>query len=158
MQKTGIIKKVKYKESFENKYGTTYCFDLAIESGGEMLIGTINSKSQRYPMAEGAEISVEVTDSPHGRKFKKFNAQYAKSDVQSPPSGNSAYGNKDRLIVTQVVYKAMMGLVQDIEESQLIADVDMIMRVGENKPIEAKPAAIEDPTDYDENVDDGIPF
>jgi len=69
----------------------------------------------------------------------------------------ASYGNKDRLIVTQVVFKAMYGgQVDEVTEGNIADYVDMIMRVGENKPIEAKPAAIEDPTDF--GSDDDLPF
>ena len=86
MQKTGTIAKVKYKDSFDGKFGTMHCFDMAIETEEGMLIGTINSKSQEYPMGTGDEITVEVKDSQYGAKFRKVNPEYA---------GNSSGGGRD---------------------------------------------------------------
>ncbi len=146
MQVTGQILKVVpnmkdgYPETFTTTNGQFYVFNMAIQQPGGPLCGTINSKSPQYPLAAGTEITVEQSlGNQNEVKFKKINLQYQQGQQQAPQQGQQQPTSKDRLIVTQVVYKSLLAMPNPVTgnlEADLRAGVDMIMRVGENKPVQ----------------------
>ena len=86
--------------------------------------------------------------------------QQSYQQPQAPQARPQATTDKDRLIVTQVVYKALHE-GSTFSEALLKEGVDMIFRVAENKPAQQAPLQTQplpqDTTDYFPN-DDSIPF
>ena len=153
MQKTGKIVGITPDGSYQSQNGMIYTFQMTVQCGAEVVTGQIGSKSQVYPLGVGQDITVEMTNTEHGVRLKKINAQYAAQNAtqgqQAPPKQS---GSKDRLIVTQVAYKALQAGV-GCDETLLRSHVDMIMRVGSGQPA---PAPTTDPNYIP--PDDDIPF
>lgn len=149
--KTGTIAKVKFKETFvlSSAAGpaagqTMYCFDMAIQTDNEMLIGTINSKSEVYPMAQGDEINVEVTTNAYGKKFKKVNPQYAE---QGGKSGQDVRGK----CLCQVIKAGINSSQLKCDCLEDVNDWADVMMGKNNQQATGS-------TDYGSGVNDDIPF
>ena len=155
MNKTGqILTIVPTKEGGYNSSGGGWIntFNMTIQCPEGQITGVIGTKSQQYPMNAGDTINVTVTNSQKGVKFKRFKDGYApQPGQQQAPQGqqqppqqarqatNAPAGNKDRLIVTQVVFKAMAAETLPVSEALLEAGVNMIMRVGSGQKPEQIP-------------------
>lgn len=86
MQLTGQITNVNPSGGYQHTTaGYIYTFQMTIQCADGPHTGEIGSKTEIYPIAVGQEISVEMTNSPHGPKFKKFNPQYPQNTQQAPP-------------------------------------------------------------------------
>lgn len=163
MQKNGTITAITPDGSYAGSGGTIYTFQMGIQCADGAFCGQIGSKSQTYPMNIGENIIVEMTNTQHGVRFKKINPQYQQPTQQGQPAQQQqtyhpAPNNKDRLIVAQVVYKALAAST-GVNEQLLTQHVDMIMRVGEGK-IAPMPAPAQPPYDGSQSAppDDDIPF
>lgn len=149
MQKTGTITNIAPDGGYPSQNGYINTFQMTIQCPDGVFTGQIGSKSQTYPLAIGSSISVEVTNTEHGVRFKRFNPQYAgqqrpvgRSQASSRPT-EQPNANKDRLIVAQVVYKAMAKKNSLMPEFDLwlMGDgknvfkrhVDLIMKIGSGK-------------------------
>ena len=77
MQKTGQITSITPDGGYQSQNGYINTFQMTITCPDGTYAGQIGSKSQTYPIAVGEQISVEVTNTEHGTRFKKFNPQYA---------------------------------------------------------------------------------
>ena len=87
MQTEKIVNITGPGEPYESQFGTLYPFVIQFESG---LLGKANSKSQRYPMAIGSVVGVEINgQTPDG---------YAKIKVHKTPpppmAAPQAWGNR----------------------------------------------------------------
>lgn len=147
MDKTGQILNVVPTQAggYHSQNGWIYTFNMTIQFPDGATTGEIGAKTEQYPLAAGEQISVQITNSQNGVKFKKFNPQYA---PQPQPQGgqqapqrpaqatNAPATSKDRLIVTQVVFKAMAA-AGGVNEQLLEANVNMIMRVGSGQKPES---------------------
>ncbi len=95
MQNTGTITSVTPTQEggYQSQNGYIYTFVMQIQTDAGMIQGEIGSKTQLYPLGCGSPISVEVTQTEHGLKFKKFNPQYAGQSHQSynPPPQQQSY-------------------------------------------------------------------
>ena len=70
------------------EHGWICTYDMTIQCEDGQVVGEISSKSSPYPMSAGEQISVQLTNSAHGVKFKKFNPQYApQQGQQQAPQG-----------------------------------------------------------------------
>lgn len=102
------------------------------------------------------QINVDVAQNRDGYWEGTIAGPHPQQPSSRAPQGNRGphqpSGNKDRLIVTQVVYKALVVEGQ-CDEENLIRDVDMIMRVGSGQP---NPDYVGD--DPPPPVDDEVPF
>ena len=89
MQVTGTIRSVYATQEggYQSQNGYIYTFDMAIDTPQGPMNGVIGSKSQPYPMAPNQPITVEVTQTDRGPKFKKINAQYAGQQQGAPQQG-----------------------------------------------------------------------
>lgn len=85
MQKTGTITGIQPDGGYQSQNGYINTFQMKIQCDDGEFIGQIGSKSQIYPLAIGQPISVTVTNTEHGVRFKKFNPQY------SAPGGTGSY-------------------------------------------------------------------
>lgn len=164
-------------DNMNNKYQW-----ITIQTPSGSVTGRIGSK-QGY--VAGGQISVMVEqkqgDSGPYNYFKKFNPQYGGADATpqggqwTPPQGQPSapqnrpqapsrppQGNKDRLIVAQVVYKALAAIGRDslggfdvwLMGNQLVfkRHVDLIMQIGAGETPQIPIAADGTP------IDDDIPF
>jgi len=131
MQKTGNITQIQPAGSFSNQHGEMFSFNMTIQCQDGVFTGHINSKSQNYPKNVGDEITVETSMNNYGMQFKKVNPQFDNAGGGQRQAAGTGGGRKtnDRLIVTQVVYKALKASGRMTEE-ELANDVDMIMRVA----------------------------
>ncbi len=80
MQVTGTIRSVYATQEggYQSSQGNyIYTFDMAIDTPQGPMNGVIGSKTQPYPIASGQPITVEVSQTNRGPKFKKINPQYA---------------------------------------------------------------------------------
>ena len=131
---TGNITQIAPNGGYTGRNGYIYTFDMIIQTASGMVQGEIGSKSEMYPLNVGDEINFTTKQTDHGVKIKKVSPEYAGGGGQSAPSGQSggrpSSGNKDRLIVAQVVYKAQMEKNGSVTADKLAFDVDMIMTVG----------------------------
>ena len=120
-----------------------YTFQMTIHTvDGTSHTGQIGSKSQTYPLAVGAPISVTVTPTQHGVRFKKYNPQYpptaAPPQQTAPPprqpqnTNRPTNGSKDRLIVTQVAWKGLLDKRGEVSENELAINTALMMKVGNN--------------------------
>jgi hypothetical protein len=89
MQITGqilnVVPRMKdgYPETFTTPNGQFYVFEMAIQQPSGPISGQINSKSPQYPLAAGAEITVEQSlGNQNEVKFKKINLQYQQGQQQ----------------------------------------------------------------------------
>ena len=149
MQLTGTIISVIPTQvgGYSSGNGWIYTYNITIQCQDGQHTGEIGAKSSPYPIANGEQISVVATTDQHGTKFKKFNPQYGQpehstalpasvsppqypqSPQNRPQTPKPQNGNKDRLIVAQVVFKALAE-AGGVNEQLLSNNVDMIMRVG----------------------------
>ncbi|MGR3292519.1 MAG: hypothetical protein ACUZ9M_00720 [Candidatus Scalindua sp.] len=171
MTKTGKIIGVTPDGGYQGKKGYIYTFQMTVQCPDGQVTGQIGSKSQTYPLVVGNDIMVEVTNTEHGVRLKKVNPQYAEQQptTQQPPPQSPqrpAQGNKDRLIVAQVVYKSLAAMCGDIDvfdvwlmdrTNVFSRHVDVIMQTGLNIKQAPPPDYVGDdappPSD-----DDNIPF
>lgn len=93
MQVTGTIRTVfaTQEGGYQGPSGYIYTFDMEIDRSQAqgVISGVIGSKTQPYPAAAGQPITVEVTQTDRGTKFKKINPQYA-GQQQGPPQQGQA--------------------------------------------------------------------
>ena len=118
MQVTGQILKVVpnvkdgYPETFTTPNGQFYVFNMAIQQPSGPLCGTINSKSPQYPLAAGAEITVEQSlGNQNEVKFKKVSLQYQQGQQQQAPQQQGRDFDKEN------TGKCRFGLYKAILES-----------------------------------------
>ena len=113
----------KYKEQFKNT-------GLLLENvnGQEAWVDFPGQLS--YKDYKGKLIVGEIEQNERGYWVGKFTT----GQPASAPSGSYTPDNKDRLIVAQVVYKAMMTKLGVMDEEDLTNHADMIMRVGSQQP------------------------
>ena len=91
MNKTGEIVQITRDGGYQSQNGFVNTFQMTIQCQDGTFTGQIGSKSQVYPMAVGQQINVEVTNTEHGVRFKKFNPQYAPQQAtQNTPQGSQA--------------------------------------------------------------------
>lgn len=139
MQVNGTILNIAPDGGYQSQNGWIFTSQMTIDTPQGQVVGRIGSKSEQYPMQSGEQITVEQSNKGYGNEFKKVTAQYAgqqggqQQPRQQPPRPTQGGASKDRLIVTQVAYKALTA-TQNCTEEFLRRDVDMIMRVAENKP------------------------
>ena len=81
---TGTKVSIEKLGGYQSKGGWVYTFSMTIQGGNGPVTGEIGSKTEVYPMNAGETISVEPTNTQHGMKFKKINADYQ----QQPPQQN----------------------------------------------------------------------
>ena len=117
MQKTGKITNITPDGGYQGSNGYIYTFQMTVQCSDGAFTGQIGSKSQVYPLGVGQDITVDFTNTEHGPRLKKVNPQYegqagGQQRTQQPPQRpqQPATGNKDRLIVAQVVYKALSAM------------------------------------------------
>ena len=91
---SGTIKNIEPDGGYQGQNGYIYTFQLTIRDGNKEATGQIGSKSQTYPVKVGEQISVEMTDTEHGVRFKKYNAQYA-GQGGGQTAGNQAQPGRD---------------------------------------------------------------
>ncbi len=79
----GTITSIVPDGGYDSRNGPVYTFQMTIQTnGGEQITAQIGSKTQIYPIAVGQPIAVELTNTQHGPRFKKFNPQYAQQGQQ----------------------------------------------------------------------------
>lgn len=83
MNKTGQILSIVPTQAggYASQGGWVYTFNMTIQCADGQFTGEIGSKTEQYPLSAGEQISVQVTNSQNGVKFKKFNPQYAAQDA-----------------------------------------------------------------------------
>ena len=127
---------------------------------GRQLTGEILVKQKNIVQAQTTEyIKWEVSQSDYGPKLKR----HRETAWQGGGQGGGQRGSKpniDRLIVAQVVYKAILEKGIEVVEADIVRHVDMIMRIGAGQPA---PQGGDPNPDYQENPDpiedaDEIPF
>ena len=150
---TGQITSIQPTNGYQSQNGWIYTFDMVVQTPQGLAAGEIGSKSQVYPLTTGQEITVEKYTHANKPKLKKINPQYQQQNAQQqppaqggPPAQSSAAPNKDRIIATQVVFKALVERSGEVDENVLITNVDMIMRVGSGQALPRM-----SPTDGGEN-------
>ena len=94
MQHTGTITNIvpTQQGGYQSQGGYVYTFMMSIQTDAGVIQGEIGSKTQLYPLGCGSPISVEVTQTEHGMRFKKINPQYAgqQGQSQAPPQQQQA--------------------------------------------------------------------
>ena len=84
------------KDGYQTPNGYICTFDMTIMTDAGPITGEIGSKSQVYPLAAGAEITVEMTSSQHGMRFKRQNLKFAgqqpqgRQMPQNPPQSTNS--------------------------------------------------------------------
>lgn len=84
MQKNGTITQLVPDGGYQSQNGYINTFQMSIQCPDGLVTGQIGSKTQNYPLGVGSQISVEMTETEHGTRFKKFNAQYAGQQQNQP--------------------------------------------------------------------------
>lgn len=82
MQKTGIIQSITPDGGYSGQNGYINTFQMIIQAGNETIQGQIGAKTNVYPLAVGAEISVNVENTQNGVRLRKFNPQYEQQNQQ----------------------------------------------------------------------------
>lgn len=89
MLKTGNISSIVPCGGYNSQNGYINTFTMTVDFPDGQKIGEIGAKSAQYPLAPGQPITVEVTNSDHGLKFKKVNPGYGNQGgnqgSQNPP-------------------------------------------------------------------------
>ncbi len=85
MQKQGTITNVVSDGGYNGTGGYVWTFQMTIQCQDGVFTGQIGSKSQTYPLTIGQPITVEMTQTEHGARFKKINPQYAQQNQQQAP-------------------------------------------------------------------------
>ncbi len=110
MNKTGQITKIVPDGGYQGQNGYINTFQMTIQCPDGTLTGQIGAKSAIYPMAVGETINVEVMNTQHGVRLKKFNPQYAQADQNASPQGTQepqqASGGRVQPYVPQGLGKA----------------------------------------------------
>ena len=81
---SGTIVSIVPDGGYDGSNGHIYTFQMTIQTDAGPVTAQIGSKSQTYPVALGADISVEYTTSAHGPRFKKYNPKYVAQPLQQP--------------------------------------------------------------------------
>jgi hypothetical protein len=89
MQKTGQITHIVKKGGYPSQGGYIHTFNMTVQFPDGEDTGEIGSKSEQYPMQRGDEITVEISDTQYGRRFKKVNPGYQQGPSHSAQSQNS---------------------------------------------------------------------
>ena len=95
MNKTGTIEQIVPDGGYQGQKGYIHTFQMTVKCPDGTFTGQIGSKSAIYPLAIGQEISVEVTNTEHGVRFKKFNPQYAQGGSQGGQRPNAQLNDKE---------------------------------------------------------------
>jgi len=107
---------------YKDKFNTT---GLLLDAGKGEFWADIKGKLN-YRDYKNKEVEVDITKNAKGY----WGGTVVGQTRESSPSGTD---DKDRLIVAQVVYKALSER-DEVTEDKLSLDVDMIMRIGSNTP------------------------
>jgi hypothetical protein len=92
---SGTIANIVPLGQYNSQNGVVFTFTMTINSELHGAVtGEIGSKSNVYPMKIGENITVEVTQSDYGTRFKKINPQYQR---QGPPTPTPP-SNYDRAV------------------------------------------------------------
>ncbi len=83
----GTITQIVPDGGYQGSNGYIYTFQMTIQSQQGTHTGQIGSKTQTYPIAIGQLINVEMTNTQHGPRFKKFNPQYGQPQGSQPAQG-----------------------------------------------------------------------
>ena len=92
--KTGTITNLQPAGGYDGQNGHINTFHMTIQFPDGMVTGEIGTKSQNYPANVGDSISVDVSQTQYGVRFKKVNPQYAQQDAQQGQQNNTN-GKKD---------------------------------------------------------------
>lgn len=130
MNLQGTIKSITPDGGYQGTNGYIHTYQMTIEAANGAHTGQIGSKSQPYPLGAGSPIAVEVSETPHGVRFKKFNPQYgqqqAPQNQQAPPNSN---GEKEERIMRGNSLNAIMSATDvplDMVGDYLLAGVRFI--------------------------------
>lgn len=136
--------------------------DILTGSQGDFLVGPNPYKGNMYynGFIEGSlQGGTQAPQQPQQQSYQQPQQQYQQPAQASQPKRQATL-DKDRLIVAQVVYKALQD-GSGVNEALLKEHVDMIFRVAENRPAQQAPLQTQplpqDTTDYFPD-DDNIPF
>ena len=128
MNKTGTIEQIVPDGGYQGQKGYIHTFQMTVKCPDGTFTGQIGSKSAVYPMTIGQEISVEVTNTEHGVRFKKFNPQYAQGGSQGG-GGQKADPNRELHIKRGNALNAVMSattIAPDLIGDYLAAAVNWI--------------------------------
>jgi hypothetical protein len=106
---SGTIINIQPDGGYQSQNGYICTFQMTIQTAdGSKYIGQIGSKSQTYPLAVGQPINVEVNNTEHGVRFKKFNPQYGAAQQVAPqvPSKQPQSAPKSTKEVSDDVWEA----------------------------------------------------
>ena len=135
MQISGTISNVVPDGGYNGTNGYISTFQMTIQcQDGKTFTGQIGSKSQTYPVGVGQPITVELTNTQHGVRFKKINPQYQQQQQQyqqpqqasqPSPAALSPAGRdntQDRIAWAQAVNLTFLMYVHDKREPAMIQE------------------------------------
>ncbi len=145
MQITGTIRHVlpTQKGGYQSKQGYVFTYDMTIEAtDGQMYTGEIGSKKDLYPLGNGQQITVDITNTQYGTRFKAISAQHsgqqptAGQQIMDRMGGKPDYAAQERkkilgMCFTNIVSGSMpritaVELEKDIEELKAMSRLSAI--------------------------------
>ena len=109
---TGTIANIVSDGGYQSQNGYIYTFQMTIQGQNGSATGQIGSKSEVYPVAVGQQISVEMTETEHGVRFKKHNAQYAGQGGGGQTGGPPSNRDYDKENHGKCFLKLLQALIQ----------------------------------------------
>ncbi len=96
MQKTGTITSIMATENggYRSSGGWINTFVMTIQCQDGQFVGEIGSKTTPYPIPNGQQITVEITETDYGPRFKKINPQYSGGGQGGGQQGNRPQGGR----------------------------------------------------------------
>ncbi len=131
VQKTGQINRIDPTGGYPGKFGYVYTFQMTIQTASGQIVGEIGSKSERYPMNAGDQITVEATDGDHGTKFKKFDPQHQQGQQGSSQPHQSTNKEPDWDAIAEGKCRSLVvqAAVQSLQmECKNFNDVDRLVK------------------------------
>lgn len=132
---TGTIRNIvpTQEGGYQSDNGWINTFDMTIQCQDGTFTAQIGSKSTPYPIAVGQQITVEMSNSQYGPRFKKVNPQYQQQggqpqrpqgQAQRPQGGRKADDPVQLYIIRQSSIKAAVDFLGDGEyEPKDVLDV-----------------------------------
>lgn len=110
MTKTGQIVQIVPDGGYQSQNGYINTFQMTIQCQDGTFTGQIGSKSEIYPLGIGETINVDMANTQHGVRFKKFNPQYAQAGQGQQPYNQPTQAATGRPTASSAAKPAPQGV------------------------------------------------
>ena len=165
---SGTITNIVPDGGYDGQNGHLYTFQMTIQGPNAAVVGQISSKSAVYPRAVGQPITVEMTQTQYGLRFKKVqDPQYAGQGSSPSKAAGKSEPDWDKIAAGKVLCNVICSAIQSnqmtcktLADAQYYTDGIMGNRQTSPPPLKAAtPPSIQQEFDApNPEVDDEISF